>query len=267
MTNRLEPILLQKKREVAILRQHLDNNTGHPVARLLRGELQPEQSPSFKRALKSSSLAVIAEIKRKSPSKGVIAPIADPVQLAQNYISGGANALSILTDQTFFGGHIDDLTHVANRVRDQLIPIIRKDFMIDTVQIAEAAVSGASAVLLIVSALGKKTKDLLEFARSIKIDALVEIHDSDELEIALDCGADIIGINNRDLNTFIVDTERAMQLVSAIPDSVIKVAESGITVPALARQYYQAGFDAVLIGEALVKSDNPEHFIQACRHG
>lgn len=267
MTNRLRPILLQKKREVAILYQRIKNNPYHPIAQLLRGELQLKRTVNFKDVLKSSSLAVIAEIKRKSPSKGVIGLIEDPVQLAQRYILGGANALSILTDKEFFGGHMDDLSQVADNIHDQLIPIIRKDFIIDTLQIAEAAVAGANAVLLIVSVLGKKTKALLEFARSINIDVLVEIHDHDELNIALDCGAEILGINNRDLNTFSIDTQRAFQMVSAIPNSVIKVAESGITDPALARQYYQAGFDAVLIGEALVKSDDPECFIQECRHG
>lgn len=267
MTNRLEPILLQKQLEVADLRQRLEHDASHPIAQVLSGELQLKRSPGFKEVLKSPLLTVIAEIKRKSPSKGVLAPISDPVNLAQRYISGGAGALSILTDKEFFGGHIDDLIQVADRVGEQSIPIIRKDFIIDNLQIAEAAVAGASAVLCIVSVLGQKTKVLLEFARSINIDVLVEIHNLDELQIALDCGADIIGINNRNLHSFTVDTKQALQLVAEIPDTIIKVAESGITDPAMAGQYYQAGFDAVLIGEALVKSDNPEQFIQECRHG
>jgi indole-3-glycerol phosphate synthase len=267
MTNKLEPILLQKQLEVAALHRELEHYPNRPIAKLLRSELQLKRAPNFKSALQSSSLTVIAEIKRKSPSKGAIAPITDPLKLAQRYILGGANALSILTDQHFFGGHIDDLTHVANREHEQSIPIIRKDFIIDIVQIAEAAVAGASAVLCIVAVLGHKTKGLLEFARSINLDVLVEIHDQDELKIALDCGADIIGINNRNLNTFVVDTNHALNMVAAIPDTIIKVAESGITDPALARQYYQAGFDAVLIGEALVKSSDPEKFIMECRHG
>jgi indole-3-glycerol phosphate synthase len=267
MTNRLEPILLQKQREVALLRQQLEQNSNNPITQLLRGELQLQRAANFKKVLKTNSLAVIAEIKRKSPSKGMIATISDPIHLAQRYILGGASALSILTDQDFFGGHINDLIQVADTVHEQSIPIIRKDFIIDPLQIAEAAVAGASAVLLIVSVLGQKTKELLEFARSINIDVLVEIHDQDELNIAFDCGANIIGVNNRNLNTFDVDMKRALQLVSAIPNTIIKVAESGITDPALAHQYHQAGFDAVLIGEALVKSANPEQFIMECRHG
>ena len=267
MTHKLEPILLQKQREVAKLRQYLEHDPRHPIAQVLRGELKLKRPPSFKNVLKSSSLTVIAEIKRKSPSKGIIAPISDPITLAQRYILGGASALSILTDKEFFGGHIDDLIQIADSVRQQSIPIIRKDFIIDNIQIAEAALAGASAVLCIVSVLGPRTKTLLEFAHSINIDVLVEIHNHDELKIALDCGADIIGVNNRNLNTFAVDTQHALQILPSIPDTIIKVAESGIADPVLARQYYQAGFNAVLIGEALVKSTDPELFIQECRHG
>lgn len=267
MKNRLEPILLQKKREVSDLYQRLEHDVNHPIAKVLRGEVKVERVSNFKNVLKSSSLAVIAEIKRKSPSKGMIAPISDPISLAQRYILGGANALSILTDKEFFGGHIDDLVQVSGIARKQSIPILRKDFIIDNVQIAEALVSGASAVLCIIAAVGLKAKSLIEFARSVGLDVLVEIHDHEELKIALDCGADIIGINNRNLNTFEVDTESSSRMITAIPDTIIKVAESGITDPALARQYNQAGFDAVLIGEALVKLADPGKFIRECRYG
>jgi indole-3-glycerol phosphate synthase len=266
MKNKLEPILLQKKGEVTDLYQRLERDVNHPIAKVLRGELKVECASNFKNVLKCSSLTVIAEIKRKSPSKGMIAPISDPISLAQRYLVGGASALSILTDKEFFGGHINDLIQVSGIVRAQSIPIIRKDFIIDNVQIAEAAVAGASAVLCIVAVVGYKTKALIEFARSIGLDVLVEIHNQKELQIALECGADIIGINNRNLNTFEVDTKSALQIVAAIPDSIIKVAESGITEPSLARQYHQAGFDAVLIGEALVKSADPEKFIMECRY-
>src|SRR5207247_10356695 len=131
----------------------------------------------------------------------------------------------------------------------------------------EAVFAGAIAILCIVAVLGEKTRELIEFSHSLGLDVLTEIHDEHELNIALDSGADIIGINNRNLNTFTVNTQRALQLVTAIPDSIIKVAESGIVEPLLARQYDEAGFDAVLIGEALVTSDHPEHFIQHCHHG
>jgi indole-3-glycerol phosphate synthase len=263
--NKLETILLQKKHEVVDLKQRLAQDVKHPIAQVLRGELLPKR-PSFKTMLSSASLSVIAEIKRKSPSKGEIAAISDPARLAERYIQGGASALSILTDKQFFAGDINDLIQVAEIIGDRSIPIIRKDFIIDEAQIAEAAIAGASAVLCIVAVLGQKTKTLLEFARSINIDVLVEIHDQDELAMALDCGAEIIGINNRNLKTFTVNTQHALTIVSAIPDTIIKVAESGITNPALAREYYKAGFNAVLIGEALVKSDHPERFIRDCCH-
>lgn len=267
MINRLEAILLEKNREVTDLYRRLAHDINHPIAQILRGDLQiKHRRQSLKTILRSPSLSVIAEIKRKSPSKGEIAIIPDPIYLAERYILGGSRALSILTDKKFFGGSIEDLVQVAETIGDRLIPILRKDFIIDKIQIAEAAIAGASAVLCIIAVLGQKTKTLLEFARSINIDVLVEIHDQNELEIALECGAEIIGINNRNLKTFTVDTQRALQIVSAIPDTIIKVAESGITHPALAREYYKAGFDALLIGESLVKSDCPERFIKECSH-
>ena len=265
MMNKLDPILAQKKREVAELYQCVAQNPMLAVANILRGECQVKKDHLFKRALSSPSLAVIAEIKRKSPSKGMIAPIIDAAYLAQRYMSGGANALSILTDKHFFGGDIQDIIQVNKTIAHSFIPIIRKDFIIDEVQIAEALAAGASAILCIVAILGAKTKQLLDYARALGLDVLVEIHDENELNIALESGADIIGVNNRNLNTFIVDTERSLQLVDKIPDSIIKVAESGITTPAMAREYHQAGFNAVLIGEALVKSSHPEQFIMECR--
>ncbi|EKD92351.1 MAG: indole-3-glycerol phosphate synthase [uncultured bacterium] len=266
MKNKLESIILQKKKEVELLHQYIAQHQNHPIAQILQGNLQLKPTANFKKNLKLPYIAIIAEIKRKSPSKGMIAEITDPVFLAKRYISAGANALSILTDTQFFGGYLTDLTKVANFVNTQSIPILRKDFMIDPIQIAEAAVAGASAVLCIVSVLGKKTKSMLEFAHSINMNALVEIHDINELKIALDSGADIIGINNRNLNTFRVDTHCALELSEKIPNTIIKVAESGITEPRLVQQYAEAGFDAVLIGEALVKSDEPAKFIKECRH-
>lgn len=263
MKNKLGPILMQKKREVANLYQRLKHDANHPIAKMLHGESQLQCASHFKSALKSSSLAVIAEIKRKSPSKGMIAPISNPIHLAQRYISGGANALSILTDTHFFGGHLDDLVQVAESTNS--IPILRKDFIIDKVQIAQAAVAGASSVLCIIAAVSYQTKSLIEFAHTIGLEVLVEIHNQAELHVALECGAEIIGVNNRNLNTLEVDTSTAFNLIPSIPDEMIKVAESGIYDPALAQQYYQAGFDAVLIGEALVKSVDPEQFMRECR--
>ena len=275
MTNKLEPILLQKQLEVSTLYHQLEAESDHPIARVLRGDYPLCKGGRrtqcgggiFKNSLRSNTLNVIAEIKRKSPSKGMLASIADPKRLAQRYIEGGASAISILTDNKFFGGAIEDLVQVANALTNNPTPILRKDFIIDKVQIAEASVAGASAVLCIIAVLGKKTKELIEFANSIGIDVVVEIHDNDELKVALDSGAQIIGVNNRNLQSFEVDINCALEIVADIPSNIIKIAESGITDPLLARQYYAAGFDAVLIGEALVTSQNPEQFIRECRYG
>lgn len=264
MRNKLEPIIAQKRFEVTELYKSIAEN--HALSKVLRGEIKVHESNVLKNALRSSHLAVIAEIKRRSPSKGLLAPIEDVNKLAEHYISGGASALSILTDKTFFNGSMQDLIQVKDGINSS-VPIIRKDFIIDEVQIAEAMLAGADAILCIVAVLGSKTQKLIEYARSLGLDVLVEIHNENELNIALESGADIIGINNRNLNTFIVDTDLSLRLVEKIPDSIIKVAESGITTPAIAREYYQAGFDAVLIGEALVRSPDPEKFIMECRHG
>jgi len=266
MLDRLKPIIAQKQREVAELYDRIAQNPdGHAVSKILHGEFQINENHAFKRALSSTSLAVIAEIKRKSPSKGNIAPIIDPAELAQRYISGGANALSILTDKLFFDGNIQDIIRTKETIAHSSVPILRKDFIIDKVQVAEAFAAGASAILCIIAVLGSKTKQLLEYAHSLGLDVLVEIHDENELKIALESGAEIIGINNRNLITLTVDPKRSLQIVDKIPDSIIKVAESGITTPAMAQEYHQAGFNAVLIGEALVKSANPEQFIRECR--
>lgn len=265
MMNKLEPILFQKRQEVMELYKSITQNPKSQLARALHGEIEVHTNNEFKNALRSSYLAVIAEIKRKSPSKGLIAPIENVTKLAERYILGGARALSILTDRNFFNGSINDLSKVRSEMRKS-VPIIRKDFIIDEVQIAEAMLAGADAILCIVAVLGNKTKKLIKYAHSLGLDVLVEIHDENELDIALESGAEIIGINNRNLNTFIVDTNLSLQLINKVPKSIIKVAESGITTPAMSREYYQAGFNAVLIGEALVRSSDPEKFILECRH-
>ncbi len=265
MNNKLTPIILQKQREVASLRELIANQPNHPMIQLLQGKEQHTSVISFKNALRGPSLAVIAEIKRKSPSKGVLAAIDDPVHLAQIYAAGGASALSILTDTVFFGGQLDDLNSVSLALGAKRPPILRKDFIIDEIQIAEAILAGADAILCIVAVLGERTKIMLDAAHTMGIDVLVEVHNSQELEIALASGAEIIGVNNRDLTTFQIDTDQAFRLVEDIPPHLIRVAESGIVMPELAQDYYRAGFDAVLIGEALVKSPNPDEFIRACR--
>lgn len=263
MNNRLQPILLQKQREVSIVKEQLAVDTKHPLHHILqRNQVCPSR---FKDTLRGQSLAVIAEIKRKSPSKGALATIKNPVALAQTYIAGGASAISVLTDEHFFGGGLTDLSQVASTL--VTTPILRKDFIIDKLQIAEAILAGASAILCIVAVLGKTTRTMLAMAKTMGIEVLVEVHNEHELDIALTSGAEIIGVNNRDLTTMKIDPEQSLRLIEQIPSAVVRVAESGILLPTLAQDYYRAGFDAVLIGEALVTSADPGEFIRACRHG
>ncbi|MCX7091065.1 MAG: bifunctional indole-3-glycerol phosphate synthase/phosphoribosylanthranilate isomerase [Legionellales bacterium] len=264
MTNRLAPIIAQKRREVAALQDLLRAQPEPAMLSFLRGQAQRSALKSFRQALQGPNLAVIAEIKRKSPSKGHLAPIADPIALAQTYIAAGAAALSILTDELFFNGSLADLSSVAQACVKQPTPILRKDFVIDTIQIAQAVTAGADAILAIVAVLGSETKTILHAAKDMGVDVLVEVHTEAELMLALESGAEIIGVNNRDLTTFSIDVDRAFHLLQLIPKGIISVAESGITMPDLARDYHQAGFDAVLIGEALVTADSPELFLRGC---
>lgn len=266
MTNRLDPIIKEKIYEVAALRALIAEDTKHPLAQLLSGNVRRQSKKSFKKVLCDDSLAVIGEIKRKSPSKGDFAPIEDPVFLAEKYVAGGANAISVLTDQKFFNGSYEDLIKIHQALLHKPQAILQKDFIIDEIQIAQAILSGADAILCIVLALGKKTGHIIKSAKNMGIDVLVEVGNLTELDIALAAGADIIAVNNRDLTHFTVDTERAFQLIQDIPTEIVKVAASGIFQADLAQAYFAAGYDAVLIGEALVMASDPAAFIRACRH-
>lgn len=200
----------------------------------------------------SSRLAVIAEVKRKSPSKGVINAVLNPAALAAEYESGGASCLSVLTDSPHFGGSADDLADARAACS---MPVLRKDFTVDSRDIMDARLMGADAVLLIVAALTDvELTSFLRIARELQIDALVEVHDESELSRALTAGAALIGVNQRDLNTFAVDSGRAESLASLIPDHVLAVAESGINGSADALRCAEAGYRAVLVGEHLVRS-------------
>lgn len=197
-------------------------------------------------------LAVIAEIKRRSPSLGDLAVGIDPAAVAASYEAGGAACLSVLTDVSFFGGSPADL--VAARSATSL-PVLRKDFTVGAADVFDARAMGADAVLLIAAALSDELlASLHALARSLGMDALVEVHDGAEVDRALAVGANLIGVNQRDLVTFAVDTERALQVASSIPDGVIRVAESGIDGPAAAARLAGAGYDAVLVGETLMRA-------------
>lgn len=211
----------------------------------------------------SDGLAVISEIKRRSPSKGDLNPGVDAPSWAGEYVAGGANAISVLTDHAFFGGSAQDLIDVRAAVD---VPVIRKDFTVSAADVCDARLMGADAVLLIVAALDDhELRDFLVLATELGMDALVETHDEAEVERALRAGATLIGVNQRDLVTFAVDTERAVRVAQTLPDSTIKVAESGVAGPADATVLHAAGYHAVLVGEALITAGNPRAAVGALR--
>lgn len=210
----------------------------------------------FGDALRAASpLGVIAEIKRRSPSKGDLNLDLDPVELSQAYAAGGAACCSVLTDEEYFGGSVADLQAVRANVD---IPILRKDFTVHALDVVDARLMGADCVLLIVAALDDaELADFHALATEVGLDALVEVHDEAEAERAMAIGANIIGVNQRDLHTFEVDTVRAARVAASLPPEVIRIAESGIGGPADIPELVQAGFDAVLVGESLVKHEGP----------
>jgi indole-3-glycerol phosphate synthase len=220
-----------------------------------RGEPRP-----FAEALTAPGIAVIAEHKRASPSAGTIGSGADVAEVAAAYERGGAAALSILTEEHWFRGSLDDI-RVARAATD--LPILRKDFIVDPYQVYEAASAGADALLLIVAALHPEDlKVLLREARGLDLDVLVEIHDEEELEIALDADAELLGINNRDLRDFSVDLERTFELLADVPAGKIVVSESGISTREQLDSLEEVGVDAVLVGETLMRAGDVE---AACR--
>ena len=219
----------------------------------------------FKALISADGLSFIAEIKRRSPSKGKLAEIKDPAALLNNYIMGGADAISVLTDEVFFGGSLADCETVAAKLADSPTCVLRKDFIIDSRQIDQSIAIGADVILLIVAVLGDRTKTLLDYSKSRNVAAIVEVHTESELHVAIDAGAEIIGVNNRDLDTFEVDIENCLRLVKLIPNGVLKIAESAIYTENDIRQIKQAGFDAVLIGEALVTAENPAEKLKKLR--
>ena len=209
----------------------------------------------FTAALRRDGLSVIAEIKRRSPSKGDLFPGLDPVSVARQYALGGASCLSVLTDVANFGGSVADLQAARAAVP---LPVIRKDFTVDVRDVFDARLMGADCVLLIAAVLDDgELREFHEAAIDVGLDALVEIHDEAELERALRVGATLVGVNQRDLHTFQVDQERAVRVGRSMPASVVRVAESGVRGPADAATLYAAGFDAVLVGESLVTSGDP----------
>lgn len=219
----------------------------------------------FEKALASEGLSIIAEVKKASPSKGLIAEEFDYLDIAKEYESAGVSAISVLTESYFFKGSNDYLKEIACEVN---VPILRKDFTIDSYMIYEAKVIGASAVLLIVSILSDdELKSYLEIADSLGLSAIVETHDEEEIKRALDARARIIGVNNRDLRNFTVNINNSIELCRLVPSDVLFISESGIKTKEDTLKLIENDVDAVLIGETLMKSDDKKSLIREFKHG
>ena len=241
----LDTIVARKKEEVARLKA-----AGHTLLE------QPVEPPrGFTRALtQSSAIAVIAEVKKASPSKGVICPDFAPAEIAAEYESGGADAVSVLTDEEFFQGSLDYIPLVREKVG---LPVLRKDFIIHELQIMQAKNYGADAVLLIAAILNQvEIKDFLQISEELHIDVLVEVHDETEVEKALAAGSRLIGINNRDLRDFTVDLNTSIRLLKEIPADIPVVSESGIKDHDDMKMLEDHGIAAALIGETLMRSQD-----------
>jgi len=210
----------------------------------------------FRHALtRSNHVNIIAECKRRSPSRGVLMTDYDPVSVASGYDKAGAAAISVLTEPAFFDGSLEHLIAVRSATS---LPILRKDFIVDAYQIVEARAAGADAVLLIVAALAAASlRDLYHAAQDAGLDVLVEAHDVGEIAVAIDAGATIVGINNRNLKTLAVDTEASYRAIELIPDHIVAVAESGIKTGGDVSRLRSAGYDAFLVGERFMATGNP----------
>jgi indole-3-glycerol phosphate synthase len=246
----LEKVLAQKHKEVA------DNKGLYPVKLLEKSIFFPSDTISLTDyLLRADMLGIIAEIKRKSPSKGLINEFVSVEQTSISYMQGGASALSILTDQQFFGGSNDDLRTAREF---NFCPILRKDFIIDEYQVLEAKSIGADAILLIAAALSpKKLLELARFAKSLGLQVLMEVHNKQELEMHLNDHLDLVGVNNRNLKTFEVDVQTSMALSELIPAEFVKISESGISNPNTVLHLMEYGFQGFLIGEYFMSHSRP----------
>ena len=248
---------------VAATRRSVDVRRGHTSAReLAAGATRTPRGDEFRRRLARPDVVnVIAECKRRSPSRGVLVANYDPVDIASRYEAGGAAAVSVLTEPTFFDGSLDHLAAVREAVT---VPLLRKDFIVDEYQLLEAQVAGADAVLLIVAALDDPAlATLMRAAGDLGLACLVEVHDDVELDRALGAGAHIIGVNNRNLRTLQTDTTVSAGLIARIPDSVVAVAESGLRSPEDVAALRTAGYCAFLVGEGVVQAADPGDAVRA----
>ena len=219
---------------------------------------------AFRRALQGDGINVIAEFKRRSPSKGMIREGADPIEIARAYQAGGAVAMSVLTEEDYFAGSLEDLRQVKATVD---LPVLRKDFIVDEYQVYESAAAGADAILLIVAALDDEL--LLRLRRlaedELQMEALVEVHTSEEMRRAVACGAKLIGVNNRDLRTFEVSLETSLSLAREAPSEALLISESGLKTSDDLQRLRDAGYRGFLIGETLMRADDPAAALRSFR--
>lgn len=247
----LAQIVEQKKLELALRESHVEERAQRSIA----------HRRDFLAALSGKVPAIIAEIKKASPSKGVLAVQFDPASIAHCYEQGGAAALSVLTDQNHFQGSLSDLETSRDAVQ---LPALRKDFTVDAYHVHQAAAHGADAILLIAAILSERQlRDFQELAERYRMAALVEVHDEEELNLAIASGARLVGVNNRNLHTFEVSLETSLRLAEKIPAGVVRVAESGIHSARDIQRLRAAGFEAFLIGEHLMKSGDPAGALRA----
>jgi indole-3-glycerol phosphate synthase len=233
--------------------------TSEADLRAALADVDPPRDPMP--VLSAPASSVIAEVKRRSPSKGDLAAISDPAALARQYAAGGAAAISVLTEQRRFGGHLDDLRAVRAAVD---VPVLRKDFVVDAYQVVEARAAGADLVLLIVAALeDDMLRRLHDRAGELGMAVLVEVHDEAEAARAVELGAQLVGVNARDLKTLDVDPDTFGRLAPLLPADRVLVAESGVSSPVEVKRYVAEGARAVLVGEALVKDGDPESAVRA----
>ena len=251
--NILAEIIERKQQQLAASKQGSALETLRDAALTVRRDAIAH---ALRNALSSDGLNVIAEFKRRSPSKGVIRDAADPTRIARDYASAGAAAISVLTEENYFDGSLDDLRAIRTAVH---LPLLRKDFIFDDYQIYEAAAAGADAILLIVAALDDaRLSSLCAIAEDkLGMDALVEVHDEAEMKRAGECGAKLIGVNNRDLRTFEVSLNTSLKLAQRAPVDAVLISESGLKTNEDLLRLKQAGYQGFLIGESLMRADSP----------
>lgn len=262
--NILSEIIATKQKQLEQAKQSVSSEKVREAATSKRSSTRPH---SFRSALLNRDrVNIIAEFKRRSPSKGYIREDADPIQIARDYAAGGAVGISVLTEENYFDGSLEDLRAIRREIE---LPLLRKDFIVDEYQVYEAAAAGADAVLLIVAALDDaKLESLRELIEDkMRMDALVEVHDEEEIVRADKCGATLIGVNNRNLRTFEVTIETSLKLIDKAPEYSVLVSESGLNTAADLKKLREVGYNGFLIGESLMRAESPkmalEHLLKA----